>query len=66
MIGREELVLVEGPSHAREDILTGHTDNYKIVNFPGDKSLVGQFVPVKIMSAKTWHLTGQIANKDAE
>ena len=60
MIGREELVLVEGPSHTKANILTGRTDTNKIVNFPGDEKLIGEFIPVTIIAAKTWHLTGKI------
>ena len=58
--GKVERVLVEGPSKKRADILTGRTSTNKIVLFPGDKSLEGSFVNVKIDDCKTWSLYGKI------
>ena len=42
-------------------ILAGRAPNNKIVHFKGDKTLVGEFVDVKITSASTWHLRGECA-----
>ena len=53
-------VLVEGDSKTNPDVLAGRTEFGKIVNFAGDKSLIGQFVNVKITLAATWSLTGEL------
>lgn len=58
--GTMQSVLVEGISKSNENTLTGRTDGAKIVNFIGDKSLIGEFVSVKIINAATWSLTGEI------
>lgn len=57
--GTVQKVLVEGTSKNNENALTGRTDGAKIVNFIGDKSLIGEFVDIKITSAATWSLTGE-------
>ncbi len=53
-------VLVEGYSKSNESALTGRTEGAKIVNFIGDKSLIGEFAEVRITHAATWSLTGEI------
>ncbi|MBE7045616.1 MAG: tRNA (N6-isopentenyl adenosine(37)-C2)-methylthiotransferase MiaB [Ruminococcaceae bacterium] len=53
-------VLVEGPSKTDPNMLTGRTDTYKIVNFKGDISLVGKYVPIRIAEAHTWSLNGEL------
>ncbi len=52
-------VLVDGESKHDDAILAGYTKHYKLVNFKGDKSLIGQLVKVKITEAKTWFLLGE-------
>ena len=59
--GKVVKVLVEGVSNnSKEGILTGHTDTFKTVHFVGDESLIGQFVNVEIVKAKSWSLDGQL------
>lgn len=53
-------VLVEGPSKTNEDVLSGYTENNKLVNFKGDASLIGEIVDVYIEKAKTWSLDGRL------
>jgi len=57
-LGKTVRVLAEGKSQSNEDMLTGRTEGNKIVNFAGDEKLIGQFVNVKILESKTWHLLG--------
>lgn len=54
-------VLVDGVSKNNEDILAGYTEHNKLVNFPGDKSLIGKIVNVKVKEAKTWFLLGELS-----
>ncbi len=58
--GRIEKVLVEGESKTDAGMLTGRTDGNKIVNFKGDKSLIGNIIDVEITKAQTWILYGSL------
>ena len=58
--GRIEKVLVEGVSKKNEETLTGRTDGFKLVDFAGDKNLIGKMVDVEIIEGKTFSLTGRI------
>ncbi len=58
--GNIEKVLVEGLSKTNKAVLTGRDEANKIVNFIGDKQLIGQIINVKIIKGKTWHLEGEI------
>jgi len=53
-------VLVDGVSSKNNEILTGYTEHNKVVNFAGDKSLIGTIVDVKIEKAFSWHLRGKL------
>ncbi len=52
-------VLVEGLSQ-KNNLLSGYTEHNKLVNFEGDKSLIGKIIDLKIEKAYTWHLRGII------
>ncbi|WP_017753836.1 tRNA (N6-isopentenyl adenosine(37)-C2)-methylthiotransferase MiaB [Calidifontibacillus oryziterrae] len=58
-------VLVEGESKNNPEILAGYTSKNKLVNFRGPKSVIGEIVKVRITSAKTWTLDGEMI-KDEE
>lgn len=55
-------VLVEGESKNDPTKLMGRTRTHKLVNFPGDKELIGKMVSVKITETKTFSLNGVIAS----
>ena len=57
-IGTTQKVLVEGYSKTNEKILTGRTEANVIVNFKGDKSLIGKICDVKIIGNHIWYLEG--------
>ena len=59
-LGTVQKILVEGQSKNNADTLTGRTEGGKVVNFAGDKNLIGSMVDVKITSAQTWSLFGEI------
>ena len=59
-LNRTEKVLVEGFSKTDSEMLTGRTDGFKLVNFPGDESLIGTTVDVLIDDAKTFSLKGKV------
>ena len=57
-IGTIQKVLVEGTSKNNDEVLTGRTDSYKVVNFKGNKSFIGKMVEVKIDENHIWYLSG--------
>jgi len=57
--GKIVKVLVDGTSKHNDEILAGYTENNKLVNFKGNKSLIGEIVEVKVTEAKTWFLKGE-------
>ena len=59
-IGQITPVLVEGVSKSDEGCVTGRNPQNKIVNFPGDASLTGTIVNVKISEAGTFSLVGKM------
>lgn len=59
-VGRIETVLVDGSSKNNDNMLSGRCDSSKIVNFSGDKSLIGKYIKVKITQAHTWSLNGVV------
>jgi tRNA-2-methylthio-N6-dimethylallyladenosine synthase len=60
-VGREVRVLVEGESAKSQSDVTGHSTCHKVVNFPGDTSLIGQVVRVGITAAKANSLYGVLS-----
>lgn len=62
-VGHEMEVLVEKlENHDGQSIITGRTRNNKIVHIPYDKDITGEFINVKITSARTWYLRGEMIN----
>jgi len=60
MVGSIQRVLVAGPSRKDANALSGRTENNRVVNFEGPKTLVGQFVDVRILAALPNSLRGEI------
>lgn len=60
MVELKPLVLVEGFSNKKDGQLKGRLENNTVVNFNGDKELIGNFVPVKITNAKSFYLSGEL------
>lgn len=52
-------VLVEGASKRNKDILSGYSEQQKLVNFKGKETSIGKIVNVKITKAKTYTLEGE-------
>ncbi|WP_130807078.1 tRNA (N6-isopentenyl adenosine(37)-C2)-methylthiotransferase MiaB [Senegalia massiliensis] len=60
LIGKEVKVLVEEISKNDSTKLSGRTDTNKLIHFEGNESLIGSVVNVKVNTAKTWTLEGEI------
>ena len=64
-IGREMEVLIEkfekvNGEDGSTNIISGRTRNNKIVHIPYDKDITGEFINVRITSARTWYLRGEM------
>lgn len=59
-VGRKLKVLVEGPSKKNESYLSGRTDDNKLVHFMGGPELIDKMVEIKVNSARTWYLRGEL------
>lgn len=60
MVGTEQRLLVTGPSKKDANILSGRTENNRIVNFSGPQDLLGQMAQVKITEALPNSLRGEL------
>lgn len=60
-VGRTLRVLVDGTSK-KEGYLIGKDSAFIIVEFPGDASLIGKFVQVKITKSKNWAVEGELVS----
>lgn len=60
MVGSVQRVLVERPARRNRAELAGRTENNRVVNFPGDRGLIGQFVDVGITEAMPNSLRGRL------
>jgi len=61
-VGETYRVLVEGEGKTGENYLTGRTESNVIVDFIGDKSLIGEFVYVNITKSSNFMLVGDYVN----
>ena len=64
MVGSLQRVLVEGPSRKDPGELAGRTENNRVVNFAGDRGLVGQLLALRITSALPHSLRGELPARD--
>ena len=61
-LNKEVMVLLEDYSE-KNGYLKGYTDTMKLVNVKCSDDLLGNIVKVKITSAKTWSLDGEVINE---
>ena len=59
-IGRTLTVLAEGEGKKYDGFLSGHSDEFIIVEFNAPKEKIGEYVKVKITDAHNWALVGEI------
>ncbi len=60
MVGTVQRILVEGPSKKDPFMLSGRTENNRVVNFAGDARLIGTLSDVEITEALPNSLRGRI------
>lgn len=63
MVGNTYEVLVEEVSKKNKELLSGYTENNKVVHFKGDESLIGKLVKVKINESHLYSLIGEMVNE---
>ena len=59
-IGTVQRCLVDGEGEDSRYALTARTAGNRLVHLNGDKSLIGQYVPVRITGCSTWALFGEL------
>ncbi|MCP1673949.1 tRNA-2-methylthio-N6-dimethylallyladenosine synthase [Natronocella acetinitrilica] len=64
MVGTEQTVLVDSLSKKSDHEIAGRTENNRVVNFPGHRRLIGQFVRVRITEALAHSLRGEMVGVD--
>lgn len=62
MVGTQQLVLVTGLSKKYSHQLRGRTENNRVVNFVGEKQLIGKMVVITIKEARPHSLWGEISS----
>ncbi len=60
MVGTRQRVLVTGAAARGDSDLAGRTENNRVVNFPGDATLVGTYADVTITAARSHSLRGEL------
>ena len=60
MVGGVHKILIEGPTRKKPELLCGRTENNRLVNFVGDKNLIGRFADVHVTDALPHSLLGEI------
>jgi tRNA-2-methylthio-N6-dimethylallyladenosine synthase len=63
-VGTVQRILVEGPSRKDPAELMGRTECNRIVNFKGERRLVGQMVEVNVTEAYPHSLRGEVVTRD--
>ncbi len=58
-VGSIREILVEGPSKTAPELLTGRTQQNRLVHFRGSQEQIGRLLQVKIRSASSHSLTGE-------
>jgi tRNA-2-methylthio-N6-dimethylallyladenosine synthase len=64
MVGTRQRVLVDGVSRRDAAELAARTDNNRVVNFAGPRSLIGSFIEITITDALAHTLRGEPVTKD--
>ena len=64
LVGKTQRILVEGPSRKDPAELMGRTECNRIVNFKGQKRLIGQMVDVTITEAYPHSLRAEVVMKE--
>lgn len=64
-VGKVVEVLVDGPSKKNPEVLSGHSETNKLVNFKADHVKAGDIVSVLITEAKSWSMSGELVEQES-
>ncbi|MCF0113263.1 MAG: tRNA (N6-isopentenyl adenosine(37)-C2)-methylthiotransferase MiaB, partial [Bacilli bacterium] len=62
MVGNVYKVLVDGPSKKDPEVLSGYTEQSKLINFRGPQYLKGQIVEVKVTENHAFSMIGELVD----
>lgn len=62
LVGKTHPVLVDTVSKKNEAMMSGYTENNKLVHFPGDASLIGKIIPVHIEESNVYTTFGKLVH----
>jgi tRNA-2-methylthio-N6-dimethylallyladenosine synthase len=65
MVGSIQRILVEGPAKKNPEELAGRTSNNLMVNFRGPKRLIGRMTDIRITTAMSHSLRGEVPVTEA-
>ncbi len=65
MVGSIQRILVEGPAKKNPEELAGRTSNNLMVNFSGPQRLIGRMTDIRIKTAMSHSLRGEMPLKEA-
>ena len=60
MVGQTYRVLVE-ERNEKSGLLSGRTASSVVIDFPGGEELIGPIAQVKVTAARSWMLSGELA-----
>ncbi|MCR5185069.1 MAG: tRNA (N6-isopentenyl adenosine(37)-C2)-methylthiotransferase MiaB [Bacilli bacterium] len=63
MVGKVYDVLVDGESKNNKEMMSGYTEENKLVHFPSKSSLIGKIVKVRITESHTYSLIGELVDE---
>ncbi|MDE7320764.1 MAG: TRAM domain-containing protein, partial [Lachnospiraceae bacterium] len=58
--GTEQKVLVEEPNRQMEGYMTGRLGNNHVVHFPGNASMIGKLLPVRLEECRGFYYMGTL------
>lgn len=64
MIGKTYRVLAENVSRSDTAVICGRTSGNIIIEFPAPQSVIGQFVNVRVTQARSWIVSGELADSE--
>lgn len=64
MVGKTYRVLAENTARNDENVICGRTSGNIIIEFPAPKAVIGQFVNVTVTQARSWIVSGELAEQN--
>lgn len=62
LVGTTETILIERENEKDPSLVTGRCDKNFLVHIPGDKSMIGKYIPVRLTESKGFYFNGEVIN----